>query len=332
MSATSELRNSKSRVRLFFERTFPNVDAFKSAYRKQLNDVSTLLPVDPGKQYPWDLVGHAIDYRIRLFYRRYSVQSTFAANWRANPFYDDETTWIEFAWNRLNSLFDSATSAIEGQLLSREKEGQLARYCLFLSRLEATARSGRLYDGLAVRDALDKHKSVIISSDITLDEVLSNTPQNIVDDVISLYRGFFESQPPSQGVVILNPTFDGSNDIGGADGDIIVNEVIWDFKTSQDPRSYRIKLWLYQLLCYAMLDYSNQYNLSSCGFYLVRQRKWISWAFEEIFELCCANGNKNINAYRKQLRGILNPQWKAAQTRKRNLLKKKRLKRKRKSA
>jgi hypothetical protein len=69
--------------------------------------------------------------------------------------------------------------------------------------------------------------------------------------------------------VVLNPAFDGSKDVGGPDGDFILNDCLIDIKATINPGVTNIML--YQLLGYVLLDYSNQYQINNVGVYPARQ-------------------------------------------------------------
>ena len=61
--------------------------------------------------------------------------------------------------------------------------------------------------------------------------------------------------------VVLNPTFDGSRNVGGADADLIANGTLIELKTTRQDKFERID-HLCQLLGYALLDFSDTYASS----------------------------------------------------------------------
>jgi hypothetical protein len=78
--------------------------------------------------------------------------------------------------------------------------------------------------------------------------------------------------------VVLNPTFAGSRDIGGADADLIVDNCLIDIKATINPK-LDVK-WLYQVLGYVLLDYEDEYHIQSIGLYLARQGELIQWPLD----------------------------------------------------
>ena len=84
----------------------------------------------------------------------------------------------------------------------------------------------------------------------------------------------------------LNPTFDGSRDVGGADADLVVDGTLIDIKTTVEQRISNN--WLWQLLGYVLLDYSDRYGINGIGLYLARQGILISWDLEEAIRGLCS--------------------------------------------
>ena len=80
--------------------------------------------------------------------------------------------------------------------------------------------------------------------------------------------------------VTLNPHFEGSTDVGGADGDLILNRCLIDFKTTVNPKLD--PEWLRQLVGYVLLDYSNAHEIDSIAIYLARQKILLQWPIEEL--------------------------------------------------
>lgn len=79
---------------------------------------------------------------------------------------------------------------------------------------------------------------------------------------------------------VLNPTFDGSRDVGGADADLIVDGCLIDIKTTINPRLSA--KWLYQLLGYTLLDYSDRYLIREVAIYFARQQQLIKWPLDAL--------------------------------------------------
>ena len=129
---------------------------------------------------------------------------------------------LEF-FERLEQTVDSV--AAHHRLPSASEERHLAQFCLILAVLEAIRRSNwpRLPAFLEANPPSDA------------ESLLAAIPQPWVDDVAGLASSFRHRHADWHGArATLNPTFEGSRDVGGADGDVIVNGCLWDPLGHQD--------------------------------------------------------------------------------------------------
>ena len=102
---------------------------------------------------------------------------------------------------------------------------------------------------------------------------------------------------------VLNPTFEGSGDIGGADADVILDNCLLDIKST--VKAGIQKLWLYQLLGYVLLDYSDRFELSMVGFYMARQGKFMEWPIDNLLETLSAKHNRSLADLRGEFHHLL---------------------------
>lgn len=291
MSLTSELRRSASPVRYFFEHAFPRVDTFWSAWRERVQGLPTLRPSGNLSDYPWALVGGAIDYRLRAYWRSYKARDTVAAQGAmvalGQGFGDAFDLWgdVATAWDRL-----MRTARPARRVLPPDDEARLARLCVVLAAYEQVWRSGQVNE--------------MLTRVGTLDDLLARVPAAVVDDLGQLLAAFWRSGPgeAEKGGIVLNPTFSGSADVGGADGDIILDGVLWDYKTSVSPTKSTNDTWPYQLLGYGLLDYSDRYHLTGAGIYLVRQGAWISWTWGDLVALLEGDTSVPLAEWRERFR------------------------------
>lgn len=306
MSLTSRLKSNHNPTRLYFEENFPAKKNFTQEWRKRTKNQPSILPQNPTSSYPWALVGHAIDYRIRLFFEKYSAENTVAASGASMGFDPDsnseiisktykesrrETDLRWQLWSDLSFEFDALSMNIVGKISSPEIEHRLAMCCMALSYYETQTRSGQPSEPLLRAN--------------TLEDLFSGISETVINDLVQIFRAFFESDKPSLNNVVLNPAFIGSRDVGGADGDIILDHILWDIKTTKNPSEFHNYFWPYQLIGYCLLDYDNQYALSGCGFYLTRQACWIVWSLEELFGLLGSNPEIDISAHRERFRNSI---------------------------
>ena len=157
--------------------------------------------------------------------------------------------------------------------LERSEEEQLARYCFVLSLLEEGFRAPVDDNSLLFVDGPKR----------TVAELLSIAEPDWVDDLCSMSWLFYDRyQHILSERVILNPNFDGSPDVGGADADLILDNRLIDIKATINPRISR--LILYQILGYAILDYSDKYRIDKVGFYFPRQGETIQWPVSDLLK------------------------------------------------
>lgn len=84
--------------------------------------------------------------------------------------------------------------------------------------------------------------------------------------------------------VVVGPTFAGSFDVGGADADWLARGMLLDCKSTVRPAGVAQR-GLYQLVCYALLDYDDAHAITGVGIYLARQGHLVSWPLEQVLEM-----------------------------------------------
>jgi len=145
-----------------------------------------------------------------------------------------------------------------GRVLAGSDEESMARFCYVLALYETQARAGRVpsrLDRLSSSSSVDEHLGFVDEAEVA---DLSALGQAFVD----AYRGEFY-QP-----VTANPRFALSRQLGGADGDLIVNGCLVDLKTTTDlSMARRVG---YQLVGYLLADTDDEHRIGRVGFYLAR--------------------------------------------------------------
>lgn len=125
-----------------------------------------------------------------------------------------------------------------------------------------------------------------------------------VDDLCRLSWGFFDSQPALlRQQAILNPTFEGSRLVGGADADLIVEGCLIDIKATVNPLPFK-PMDAYQLISYALLDFEDEYHITSVAVYLARQTMLLSWPVQDFVSLL-SDGQSSVESLRRDLRQVL---------------------------
>lgn len=281
--------------------------------------------IRPTAQLPYGTIGTAFDYRLRYYFAitpssdlsawrgagllcgrpivsRSGVEvATLIPNELGEPVLSEGL--IDSFFSRLDRLLGDAAPV--KRKLDRSQEELLARCCIVLALFEEPFRASLKYSPLFVKSYL------------TPDDLLAIAEPHWTADLSNLswlfYERFNESlaQPAR-----LNPTFEGSKDIGGADADLILDDYLIDIKTTVNPRVD--PQWLYQLLGYVLLDYSDRYQLRGVGLYLARQGLLLRWEMSEFLESLGIKGPKDLPNLRHCLQDVLNQMAKERQVQQRN--------------
>ena len=81
--------------------------------------------------------------------------------------------------------------------------------------------------------------------------------------------------------LVLNPKFEQSRALGGADADLIVGRLLIDLKATTTPGIVgRFELW--QLLGYALADTEDKFGIREVGIAALRWCSSISWPLKDL--------------------------------------------------
>jgi hypothetical protein len=156
---------------------------------------------------------------------------------------------------------------------------ELCIRCLALARFEQFFRAGPMnpaisefvIEPLSRCTGLDDFVSLTLTAPTIQDlELLSRSAW---DDTRSLSK----TRP-----LILNPQFDLSGALGGADADLIARRQLIDWKaTTKTGIVGRSELW--QLAGYALADTNDEHQIREVGIAALRWRSSVSWRLEDFF-------------------------------------------------
>jgi len=179
------------------------------------------------------------------------------------------------------------------RLLDAEAEHLLDRYCVVLSFFEQVFRSNAYMQGLLLQPTVKQ----------SVEELLTIPQDSWLDDLSQMFNLFYArchellSRP-----YILNPTFAGSLDIGGADADLVVDGCLIDIKASVSPQ---IKAeYLYQLAGYLLLDYDDQLHMNAVAIYMARQGILFTWSIAEFLHQLTGNESADLGSLRREFRKL----------------------------
>lgn len=267
MSLTTELKRQDSPI---FEFLNENLDrSLVESIIAEHNSIVSRFPVlaaPPGSN--WSLVGTAMSYAFR-----WQIQSPEV--WLKNSLAWWGARELDLA-NDLNQVTQQATS-----------EEQKDFCCLLMAGFEQAYR-GRLCPELTYLIKLPSREKLLLEMP---DHAAS------VADIQQLRRGFklqfvaVNSEP-----IYINPTFDGSSDINGADAQLIVGTRLIDVRTTMKRRPLNL-VGFYQQIAYCLLDYSDEYGLNKIVWIYPRQQTFLSYSLDRII--------KNLVQLREELETYL---------------------------
>jgi hypothetical protein len=157
---------------------------------------------------------------------------------------------------------------------------QLCRGCLALARLEQLFRAGPMNTAI-FRFVIDP-----LSRCTGLDDFLSRSVnQQTLQDLENLGRPAWEDCRRLRNArpLILNPTFELSIPLGGADADLIAGRRLIDWKATSQPGIVgRSELW--QLAGYALADTPDRFEIREVAIAALRWRSEITWDLPDFLE------------------------------------------------
>jgi len=219
MSLTSFLKNQD--VREAFARQFP---------KPKFSPQKEILAPPLSKRY--SLIGTAFDYLLRFRLKRLNpdaVTTRWVAEWSISsprsPLLEDvvfnaNTGKISFTETdlarRAGQIIEQAKTAYDSYLSSGEITDEVIESCLCLAQLDPIYRSGYV----------DENMGIVHSEDVA-------DLRNLVSIVNpEIFR--------AKELCMLNPTFgEGSRLVGGADADLLIDDVLIDIKTTKNLRLTR---------------------------------------------------------------------------------------------
>ncbi len=327
MSLTSHLSSATSPIGQFLRQCFASTAGLTKEANKLLRSATTLRPAV--SNCPYGTLGMAIDYRIRysfaitpsnqliawqgapiLAFKPLESNEDVPVDWENLPQGVGIPTRLDvsgiplgiaqgpYPWKLIASFFarlDMFLADIQPvkRRLEPEAERILARYCFVLSLFEEAFRSDRYRDGPLLVPAPKR----------SVEELLSMAEDAWIADLCAMATLFYDhyshllSQP-----VVLNPTFTGSRDVGGADADLIVDGCLIDIKASVQPKIN--PEWLRQLAGYVLLDYTDEQRIHSVGIYMARQGVLLTWPLADFFSLLTEDETLSVEALRQEFRQL----------------------------
>jgi hypothetical protein len=304
MSLTGHLRESTSPIRQYLVDLVPHTYKITSQCTSKLRSIPQKKPHPNQDRKFLFLIGHAIDYRIRFAYEIPDLETLVAAQGlrclRGTPYLktpqnrqrrilECEGIGAQFfayahLWFRLHAPLHKLENAEEIECL---------RICYVLSLFEIIYRGG-----------LTNSPLLTPTSKNDVASLLAMPTEEELEDLFILTESFFKSCSEwLTSPTILNPTFRGSSDVGGADADLIVGRTLYEIKTVTWMNKFA--QWIRQLAGYILLDYEDKYRMSGVGFYFVRSGCTISWTIDEFFSILTQGNFQSLQEHRNRFHSFL---------------------------
>ena len=234
----------------------------------------------------------SIDPNHKLFFKAHELGSMVANGEIAGSASAGAPLKLEF-----RDFFDSLSRITQdnspvGRKLPEDMEDELNRHCVVLALMEEAIRVSRVSNVLAKGRYVDARALIAIPKAHWIDD-LRELSWRFYDEY-----GHLASRP-----FVLNPTFDGSRHVGGADADLIVDGTLIDIKCTSKNEIQAD--WLRQVLGYVLLDYSDRYRITGIGIYMARQGVLFQWDLEEALEKLCSGETPTIVELRDRFREVI---------------------------
>lgn len=292
MSLTSQLDDAGSPIAVFLTTALPDVMNVSAAFHAlRPPDREALCPPAPdGVSLSWRTLDTAIDHRLRcaFAYRGVApppVERGIAAACRL--VHPESAVAVQHAGDDVITALAQLigeqrplTGHPGSMLLNPAAEDALNRICYVMACFENVYRNRHL-----LPDSLLSHAT----PGLTADRLLYAVPDYVLDDmraVVTLadasLTNLRDTCPPDR--VHTGPALAGSADVGGADADLIADDLLVEFSSTRTPSQLGSRDF-YQVLGYALLDYADRYGIRRLGFYLSRFGRLVTWTLEDLLTL-----------------------------------------------
>ncbi|MCY4625320.1 MAG: hypothetical protein OXC99_10035 [Chloroflexi bacterium] len=280
LTLVGHLTKKESPVNQFLHLRFPNTRAFLETPRKRVRAVhaenNALLP-RIHERYQYSPLGTAIDFRIHCYFEEPEEEIDTLLRVLASRG-SDADEFADYYVQRVKKI------AVPGNRLEKQEEDDLNRFIIGWRHLSwyknPTSAMGALY----------------------------GTQDYLLDDMRAMSWTFFDKcshllTRPFK----VSPRFEGSLDVGGAQGDLLIDGTLVEIKATIKAEVELRCLW--QLLAYAMLDYWDQHGINAIALYMPRQGLYLNWDLEEALGVLCGPNPPSIMELRLDFNEMLVDEW-----------------------
>lgn len=272
MSLVSELGKSSSWVNRYFKQRFNRVIEFTGIEGPAIKALETKVPTET-QGIVTARIGTAFEHRIMMTLGMRPVESAIVVSGiealaTNNPgIFRNDRGRIRWVISVMR-LFSTRDDPYDDEMA--------ARMAVLVAHLDAGLRSGGLWSeelAAASRGPLRGDLEVRLLGVASAEEVAE------VVGLMQIARGALPlggNAPAS-----LEPIFEGSRYVGGAEADLIIDGCLLDIRTTSAPRE-KLPASVRQLIGYALLDWNNDYGIREAGFYFSRQGTVVSWPLDDL--------------------------------------------------
>jgi hypothetical protein len=274
MSLTSHLRDRGSPVREWFAENLNGTRQVVGAGNDALcGQPRSSCLLRPPPDCDIGLSGTAIDYLIRAALTEGALGCTVATGGAQRIDARDAGAGVRLEREAV-AMIDDLAPWQDG--LDADELREACRMCLVLARFDQFFRADLQVWTYVGEPLLDQPSLVEYAERVVPPACLLDL-ETIAGSAIDDHRDLRMSKP-----LLLNPKFDLSAALGGADGDLIAGDTLWDFKSSASSTSVFGRDDLWQLIGYALADQSNTYEIASLGIAAIRRRRRVCWSLPEL--------------------------------------------------
>lgn len=293
-SLTAAVQRADSPVGRWMRDTFPHL----APLQRDVRDAVDEIVVAPTGEVAAGTQGGAIDWWLRLLVDpRVSLELPMRG-------LDRRAGFDRAARELLAALCPRRPTILEPALHAGRTDEWWARTCYALALLVERYRN----------PAITRSRLYTLQTGNTADDLLALANDDEVADLIAmrdLARARLLPHLPA-GVVHTGPSFDGSEYLA-ADADLVAAGLLVDFKSGRGGKARLdgtrspslASTDVYQLLGYALMDFSDRYALHAVGIYAARFGCLVQWPLPELLRQATGRSDVGLLALRRQFEELL---------------------------
>lgn len=241
-------------------------DIFLNQIHSKQQEWSIHIPSLPEATEYAAAVGTAFDHLVRATTWGLALDNTVAAKVIYNQLLIRNNQWLKDLWKNLKSQWPAHISPPDDTLIA---------YTVILAYIEDIYRVGGRWRAIDLIKAFQQN--------LGLNDMVATIPDAVIRDLHNLLDYYQTTQAANwiNHEIYENPTFVGSDDVGGADADWIIDQTLWDMKTTKYAYG-GLHNDIHQILGYALLDYTDQYHIKQVGLYYARFGTTLQWSVNEL--------------------------------------------------